>query len=85
MGLFKHKSTFEDWLKSANDDELPEKYEETRLAWLAEQKENNIDDNNKRSMMRQINDEMNRRNAEKHKNDPKPAYQWTDENRWDKD
>ena len=77
---------FDNWLNSATDDELDKGYEIRRRKWAATGFGGNGE---KTPEMKKINNEINRRSAEKWKNDPRrntdPNFRWSDEARWDKD
>ena len=81
-----NKNGFEDWVKSASDDELSDGYEQRRQQWM---KDGFGGNGEKTPEMKQIDREMSRRTAEKWENDPRrnrdPNFRWTDANRWDKD
>ena len=82
----KDEDDFENWLKSASDDELSDGYEQRRQEWMRTGFGGNGE---KTPEMKRIDQEMSRRSAEKWENDPRcnraPNYRWTDANRWDKD
>lgn len=87
IGIFLSKNSnnnFDDWLKSASDDELADKYEYLRQQWT---KDGYGGSGEKTPEMKLIDREMSNRAAEKWESDPRrnrdPNYRWTDENRWD--
>lgn len=88
MGFFSNlfKSTFENWIENASDEELADGYEERRQQWMKDDFGGNGE---KTPEMKKIDSEMSRRTAEKWEKDPKrntdPNFRWTDANRWDKD
>ena len=82
----KNTDESDNWLETASDDELDNKYQEKRQEWM----KNGFGGNGEKTPeMEKINEEMNRRTAEKWKNDPRrntdPNYRRSDANRWDKD
>jgi len=77
---------FQTWLQNASDEELANEYEQRRQQWA----KNGYGGNGEKTLeMKQIDQEMSRRAAEKWKNDPRrnrdPNFRWTDANRWDND
>lgn len=82
----KNSNSFENWIKTASDDDLSDRYEEKRQKWM---KDGYGGNGEKTSEMKQINNEISRRAAEKWEKDPRrnidPNFRWTDANRWDKD
>ena len=81
------KSTFEKWIKDASYEELSKAYEIERQQWIKDGF--NHGTGKKSYKMQRINEEINKRVAEKWNNSPlrnsNPNYRWTDINRWDKD
>ena len=88
MGLFRNlfKSSFENWIESASDEELSDGYEERRQQWM---KDGFGGNGEKTPEMKRINSEMSKRTAEKwekdHKRNTGPNFGWTAANRWSKD
>lgn len=78
------KDEFYNWLKSASDDELADRYEYLRQQWA---KTGYGGNGEKTPEMKKIDREMSDRTAEKWENDPRrnkdTNYRWTDANRWD--
>lgn len=82
MGLF--GNSLDKWLKSASDEELDAGYEEKRQEWI----KTGFNGNGERSPeMEKINKEINKRSAEKWKNNPNrdPNFHWSDKGRWGDD
>ena len=79
-------NSFEEWVKTASDQELYDEYEKRRQEWM---KTGFGGNGEKTPEMKLIDREISNRAAEKWKNDPRrnrnPNYRWTDANRWDKD
>jgi len=79
------KSSFENWLENASDEDLADGYEERRQDWM---KTGFGGNGEKTPEMKRIDAEMNKRTAKKWEKDPRrnkdPNYRWTDANRWDK-
>lgn len=84
--LNKDNDSFESWIGTASDEDLADGYEQRRQQWLKDDCGGNGE---KTYEMKKINNEMDRRSAEKWENDPRrnrdPNFRWTDANRWDKD
>ncbi len=80
------KSSFENWIENASDEELADGYEERRQQWI---KDGFGGDGENPPEMKRIDSEMSRRTAENWEKDPRrdtdPNFRWTDVNRWDKD
>lgn len=80
------KSSFEQWLENASDEELDKGYEERRKQWI---KDGFGGNGEKTYEMKRIDSEMSRRATEKWEKDPRrntdPNFRWTDANRWDRD
>ena len=82
----RNKDEFGNWLKTASDEELNEKWHEKYDEWA----DNGYGGNGiKTPEMKCIEEEMNARSREKWQNDPRrntdSNYRWTDKNRWEKD